>query len=97
MRRFPPSPITALIDEKPQYNLGESMGPELTVADLLGPAGPAGLAGVKLGYGTSAGDPALRALISMNSSPPSCCRRLIRYSPRVAHSWPMPAASSSAG
>jgi Aminotransferase class I and II len=77
MRQFPASPITALIDEKPRYNLGESVGPDLTVADLLGPAGlgPAGLgpatplsladlAGVKLGYGTSAGRPDLRALVA---------------------------------
>ena len=72
MRQFPASPITALIDEKPRYNLGESVGPDLTVADLLGPAEPgpatspslADLAGVKLGYGTSAGRPELRALVA---------------------------------
>jgi aspartate/methionine/tyrosine aminotransferase len=72
MRQFPASPITALIDEKPRYNLGESVGPDLTVADLLGlaglgPAAPpslAELAGVKLGYGTSAGNPELRALVA---------------------------------
>ena len=72
MRQFPASPITALIDEKPRYNLGESVGPDLTVADLLGLAGPgpatplrlADLAGVKLGYGTSAGSPELRALVA---------------------------------
>jgi aspartate/methionine/tyrosine aminotransferase len=74
MRQFPASPITALIDVKPRYNLGESVGPDLTVADLLGPAesGPAesaalsleDLAGVKLGYGTSAGSPELRALVA---------------------------------
>jgi aspartate/methionine/tyrosine aminotransferase len=74
MRQFPASPITALIDEKPRYNLGESVGPDLTVADLLGPAelgpvgaGPAGLAdlaGVSLGYGTSAGSRELRALVA---------------------------------
>jgi aspartate/methionine/tyrosine aminotransferase len=72
MRQFPASPITALIDEKPRYNLGESVGPDLTVADLLDPAmlGPAtalslaDLAGVKLEYGTSAGSPELRALVA---------------------------------
>jgi aspartate/methionine/tyrosine aminotransferase len=64
MRQFPASPITALIDEKPRYNLGESVAPDLTVADLLGPAGLAELAGVNLGYGTSAGDPELRALVA---------------------------------
>ena len=60
MREFPASPITALIDQTPRYNLGESMGADLTVAELLGPdgrpggpGGGAGLAGVRLGYGTS--------------------------------------------
>ena len=64
MRQFPASPITALIDEKPRYNLGESVAPDLTVADLLAPAGLADLAGVSLGYGTSAGSPELRALVA---------------------------------
>ncbi len=61
MRQFPASPITALIDDKPRYNLGESVAPDLTVADLLAAED---LAGVKLGYGTSAGDPELRALVA---------------------------------
>ena len=69
MREFPASPITALIDQTPRYNLGESMGADLTVAELLGPdeLGPDGLAGVRgvrLGYGTSTGDPELRALVA---------------------------------
>ena len=64
MRQFPASPITALIDEKPRYNLGESMGADLTVADLLGTDGLAGLAAVNVGYGTSAGDPELRSLVA---------------------------------
>jgi aspartate/methionine/tyrosine aminotransferase len=64
MRQFPASPITALLDEEPLYNLGESMGRDLTVAELLGPGGLAGVAGVSLGYGTPAGDPALRALVA---------------------------------
>jgi aspartate/methionine/tyrosine aminotransferase len=64
MRQFPASPITALIDSEPRYNLGESMALDLTVAGLLGPGGPAELAGVNLGYGTSAGDPQLRALLA---------------------------------
>jgi len=64
MRQFPASPITALIDGKPRYYLGESMACDLTVANLLGPGGLASLAEVNLGYGTSAGDPALRALLA---------------------------------
>jgi aspartate/methionine/tyrosine aminotransferase len=71
MRQFPASPITALIDEKPRYNLGESMARDLTVAELLGPAGPAGLAGLSLGYGTTAGDPQLRALVAARHGVPA--------------------------
>ena len=37
MRQFPASPITALIDQSPRYNLGESLGPDLSVADVLDP------------------------------------------------------------
>jgi DNA-binding transcriptional MocR family regulator len=59
MRQFPDTPITALIDSTPRYNLGESMGPDLTVAEL----GRADLASVSLGYGTSPGDPDLRMLV----------------------------------
>jgi aspartate/methionine/tyrosine aminotransferase len=61
MRQFPASPITELIDGSPQYNLGESYAPHLSVADILDPAEVAGLS---LGYGTSAGDAELRALIA---------------------------------
>jgi aspartate/methionine/tyrosine aminotransferase len=70
MREFPASPITALIDEKPLYNLGESMGRDLTVAGLLGPDGLAALSGVTIGYGTPAGDPALRALVAARHAIP---------------------------
>jgi hypothetical protein len=54
MRQFPASPITALIDESPHYNLGESFAPHLSVADILDPGE---LAGLSLGYGTSASHP----------------------------------------
>jgi aspartate/methionine/tyrosine aminotransferase len=66
MRQFPASPITALMDEKPRFNFGESLGADLTFADLLGPADvtAAGLVGAAVGYGTSVGDPALRALVA---------------------------------
>jgi len=61
MRQFPASPITELIDGSPQYNLAESYAPHLSVADILDPAEVAGLS---LGYGTSAGDAELRALVA---------------------------------
>ena len=61
MREFPASPISALIDGSPQYDLGESYAPHLSVADIVDPAE---LAGLSLGYGTSAGDAELRALVA---------------------------------
>ena len=61
MRQFPASPITALIDESPRYNLGESFGRHLSVADVLDPAE---LADLSLGYGTSAGDAEVRVRVA---------------------------------
>ena len=61
MRQFPASPITALVDGSPRYNLGESYGPHLAMADLLGPEE---LAGLSLGYASSAGDAGLRAQVA---------------------------------
>lgn len=60
MRQFPDTPITALIDSTPRYNLGESMGHDLSVAEL----GRGDLASVTLGYGTSPGDAVLRTLVA---------------------------------
>src|SRR5580698_8531768 len=71
MRQFPASPITALIDQSPLYSLGESVGPDLTVTDLLGSEGLAALASVNLSYGSSAGDPALRALAAARLGVPA--------------------------
>jgi aspartate/methionine/tyrosine aminotransferase len=70
MRQFPASPITALIDERPLYNLGESFGPHLTVADLLGRGELARLGRVPAGIGPSAGDPGLRAQVAARHSIP---------------------------
>ncbi len=67
MRQFPDTPITALIDDAPRYNLGESMGRDLTVAELR----PGDLARVSLGYGRSSGDPALRMLIAARLGVPA--------------------------
>jgi aspartate/methionine/tyrosine aminotransferase len=64
MRQFPASPITAVIDEKPLYNLGESVGPDLTVADVLDEEALSGLGGVALGYSPSAGQERLRSLVA---------------------------------
>jgi aspartate/methionine/tyrosine aminotransferase len=71
MREFPASPITAVVDEKPLYNLGESVGPDLTVADVLEPEALAGLGGVSLGYGTSPGGEELRSIIAARHGIPA--------------------------
>ena len=64
MRRFPASPITALLDEAANYDLGESYCRELTLGDLVRADELADLARVPLGYGSSAGAPDLRELIA---------------------------------
>jgi aspartate/methionine/tyrosine aminotransferase len=71
MREFPASPITAVLDENPMYNLGESVGQDLTMADLLDPEALAGLSDVALGYGTSAGGGELRSLIAARHGIPA--------------------------
>jgi aspartate/methionine/tyrosine aminotransferase len=64
MREFPASPIAALVDEAPRYDLAESYASDLSVAELLGPDGSALLGSIKLGYRTSLGDPGMRALVA---------------------------------
>ncbi len=71
MREFPASPITAVIDEKPMYNLGESVGPDLTVADVLDPETLAELGRLALGYGPSAGQERLRLLVAARHGVPA--------------------------
>ncbi|MET7282149.1 pyridoxal phosphate-dependent aminotransferase [Kribbella sp. NPDC005582] len=60
MATFPRNPIQSLSDSHPQYDLGESYGPELRLSDLLTPE----LAELDLGYGTGQGDERLRAAIA---------------------------------
>ena len=61
MDRFPENDIISLVGEPPRYDLGESTGPDLKLADLLDADS---LGGLPLGYGTAAGDPQLRAAIA---------------------------------
>ncbi|GAA0570645.1 pyridoxal phosphate-dependent aminotransferase [Kribbella sandramycini] len=60
MPTFPANPLQSLSEIHPRYDLGESYGPELRLADLLTPE----LGDLPLGYGTAQGDPALRAAIA---------------------------------
>jgi len=71
MRQFPASPITALIDGSPGINLSESIGPDLSLADLLDPAAPGDLGRLSLGYGTSPGHQELRAQVAARLGVPA--------------------------
>jgi aspartate/methionine/tyrosine aminotransferase len=64
MARFPGSDIISLVSGGPHYDLGESVGPDLRLADLLNASGEAGLGDMALGYGTAEGDPRLRKAIA---------------------------------
>jgi aspartate/methionine/tyrosine aminotransferase len=62
--RFPANDIISLVGEAPRYDLGESVGPDIRLADLLDASGEASLDEMPLGYGTAAGDPRLRRAIA---------------------------------
>jgi aspartate/methionine/tyrosine aminotransferase len=61
MQRFPANEIISLMGTAPRYDLAESVGPDVALADLL--AAP-GFAETPLGYGTAEGDPRLRQRIA---------------------------------
>ena len=64
MARFPQNDIISLIGEIPRYDLGESIGPDLRLSDVLDPLAQPSFGEIALGYGTAQGDPRLRALIA---------------------------------
>jgi aspartate/methionine/tyrosine aminotransferase len=59
MTRFPASEMMALVDSAPRFDLGESVGPDCRLAELLDDLGD-----MPLSYGTAAGDPRLRKAIA---------------------------------
>jgi aspartate/methionine/tyrosine aminotransferase len=63
MARFPENDIISLVKETPRYELGESLGPDLRLAELL-ESDPSGLDEISLSYATADGDPRLREAIS---------------------------------
>lgn len=63
MARFVKNDIISLTSAAPRLDLAESVGPDLRLGELLG-AGDDALDGLRLGYATAAGDPALRAKIA---------------------------------
>jgi len=63
--RFPQNEIISLLDVNRRYNLAESTAQDLTFGEILDLAGgPTALSKLKLGYGSSAGLPQLRAGIA---------------------------------
>jgi len=72
MARFPESDIISLVGAAPRYDLSESLGPDLRLAELLGPSDlsgvPSDLASVvgdlPLSYATAEGNPKLRETIA---------------------------------
>jgi aspartate/methionine/tyrosine aminotransferase len=64
MAQFPRNAIISLIGEIPRYDLGESVGPDLRLGDVLDASAQRKLSEVALGYGTAQGDPRLRKLIA---------------------------------
>src|SRR5215510_15506966 len=64
MAKFPRNDIISLIGPTPRYELGESVGPDLCLADVLSFTPQATFGDLALGYGTAQGDPRLRALIA---------------------------------
>jgi aspartate/methionine/tyrosine aminotransferase len=64
MRRFPDNDIISLVRDTPRYDLGESLGPDLRLAELLEASDPSGLGEISLSYVTAEGDPRLRQAIA---------------------------------
>lgn len=62
MTRFATNPIMSLVSETPEHDLGESVSPELRLDELH-----TDFPGMTLGYGTTAGSPALRAAIAASN------------------------------
>ena len=63
MTRFVRNDIISLTTAAPRFDLAESLGPDLRLAEIFG-ADDEAFGDLKLGYSTAAGDPALRAKIA---------------------------------
>ncbi len=64
LTRFPANDIISLVGEAPRYDLGESVGPDIRLAELLDASGQSSLDDMMLGYATAAGEPRLRKAIA---------------------------------
>jgi hypothetical protein len=72
MARFPDNEIISLVSKAPRFDLAESVGPSVRLAELFEMAFGAGAgdsadAGFALDYGTAAGSPALRGEIAADN------------------------------
>ena len=66
MGRFRKNEIIALLDQHPTHNLGESTSQDLALGEIIDGAVLERLKGLRLGYGSSQGEPELRAHIAAN-------------------------------
>ncbi|MFK7856276.1 MAG: aminotransferase class I/II-fold pyridoxal phosphate-dependent enzyme [Granulosicoccus sp.] len=62
--RFPTSEMIALVSQTPRFDLAESVGPNLTIAELFANGDLSELSDLELGYGTAQGSAQLRDLIA---------------------------------
>ncbi len=69
MGRFHKSEIIALLDEHPTHNLGESTSQDLTLGQIIEGDVLERLKGLRLGYGSSQGEPELLFLLLQQDGP----------------------------
>ena len=62
--RFPENGIFAVVGDHPTHDLAGSTSRDLTLGELLALADPSALAGLDLGYGSSAGSEPLRQILA---------------------------------
>lgn len=66
--RFPTSEMISLVSQTPLFDLAESVGPNLSIAELFSNGDLSELADLELGYGTAQGSEQLRDLIAHQQS-----------------------------
>ena len=68
--RFPENGIFAVVGDHPTHDLAGSTSRDLTLGELLALADPSALAGLDLGYGSSAGSEPLRQILAADLGVP---------------------------
>ena len=64
MVRFSENDIISLVGAAPRFDLAESLGPDLRLAEVLQAGSPSSLGDLELGYGSAQGDHSLREAIA---------------------------------